>query len=348
MPPNGSEHRGITIVDVGAVTPIDTTARGHQVPVSGHTGRVQTSTAAPTRSIGAVVTTVCSVALLAWSLGGCGSPATTDAPGNEALGGAVAPSAASVGSADLRRAFTGDPVPLVYEVLGQVTADATSFTQGLEFTSDGRLFESSGRYRQSALRRIDPDTGATVDEVSVDPSWFAEGITAVTTDKSVEIAMLTWREGVVAFYDPDTLTEVRRATYDGEGWGLCQLDDGRLVMSDGTSRLTLRDPATFAATTQVTVTRSGNALSAINELECVDGLVWANVWQTDWIVVIDPDTGEVVAELDASGLRGQSGPGGGPGGDVLNGIAAVPGTTDQFWLAGKLWSTTWIVKVRPG
>jgi glutaminyl-peptide cyclotransferase len=322
--------------------------------VSGHTGVMHTSFTGslPTGFTGSLrPALVCGLALLAWVAVGCAQPAPTDAPDNQAqsLGGAVsATSAGSLSSDDLRAAFDGDPVALRYEVLDQVPADPTSFTQGLEFLPDGRLFESTGRYGRSALRRIDPATGATVDEVAVDPGWFAEGITAVASDGPTEIAMLTWREQVVAFYDPDTLDEVRRATYSGEGWGLCQLDDGTLVMSDGTPTLTRRDPASFAVIDEVGVTRSGTPLSAINELECVGDLVWANVWQTNWIVVIDPGTGEVLAELDARGLREQSGPGGTAGGDVLNGIAAVPGTTDRFWLAGKLWAWTWVVRVYPG
>jgi glutamine cyclotransferase len=253
-------------------------------------------------------------------------------------------SAASVRSSDLRAAFAGDPIPLRYEVLAEIPADRDSFTQGLEFTPDGRLFESSGRYGQSALRQIDPATGATIDEVLVDPTWWAEGITLVTNDGTPEMAMLTWREGIVAFYDPDTLTERRRASYDGEGWGLCQLDDGTLMMSNGTPDLTRRDPVTFDVIGRVTVTRSGKALANINELECVDGLVWANVWQTEWIVVIDPRTGDVVAELDVSGMLDRKA---NPGADVLNGIALVPGTTDEFWIAGKFWPSTWVVRVQP-
>jgi glutaminyl-peptide cyclotransferase len=351
--PNRSVHHGNTIVDTGATTPIDIADRSHPDPVSGHTGKVKRSPKVPqssttarlTRLIAATLGVVAGVMLMAWGMVGCGGTGSPTSPGNEALGGPfTSSSAASIQSSDLRAAFNGDPVQLRYAVLDEIPADPSSFTQGLEFTPDGRLFESTGLYGRSALRQLDPDTGATVDEVAVDPTWFAEGITLVDDGGTALIAMLTWREGVVAFYDPDTLTERRRATYTGEGWGLCQLDDGTLVMSNGTPVLTLRDPATFAINDRVTVTRSGTDLSGLNELECAGGLVWANVWQTDQIVVIDPLTGNVLAELDASGIRTTMAD---PGANVLNGIALVPGTTDEFWLAGKYWRSTWVVRVRP-
>jgi len=292
---------------------------------------------------------VCAVALMAWGLAGYNSSGAPAAPGNDALGSTFAPSldpssGSPLNRSELRRTFNGDPVRLRYEVLNQIPGDPESFTQGLEFSPDGRLFESSGLYGRSALRQIDPATGATVNEILVDPTWFAEGITLVEGDGTTEIAMLTWREGVVAFYNPDTLTERRRATYSGEGWGLCQLDDGSLVMSNGTPDLTRRDPLSFAVIKRITVTRSGQALTAINELECVGDLVWANVWKTDQIVVIDPITGEVVAELDASALRD---PTTSRTVEVLNGIALIPGTTDEFLLTGKNWPSIWAVRVQP-
>jgi glutamine cyclotransferase len=340
-------------VDTEATTPIDTTDRSHSDPVSGHTGMVKrsptvpqpSSTARLTRLVAAILGVVAGGMLMAWGMVGCGATGSPNTSGSEALGGPfTSSSAASLDSSNLRAAFNGDPVQLRYEVLNEIPADPTSFTQGLEFTPDGRLFESTGLYGSSALRQLDPDTGATVDEVAVDPTWFAEGITLVDDDGTDLIAMLTWREGVVAFYDPDTLTERRRATYSGEGWGLCQLDDGTLVMSNGTPDLTLRDPATFAVNERVTVTRSGTDLSGLNELECVGDLVWANVFRTDQIVVIDPVTGNVLAELDASGLRTAMAD---PTANVLNGIALVPGTTDEFWLAGKYWPSIWVVRVQP-
>lgn len=338
-------------MDSGRHAPIGATARPLIGTASGHTVEVQRSSTTSTTRVGvALLGVVLGVLLLAWGVGGCTSDDSARVSASRALDGPTSTSsAASLDIADLRTAFDGDPIPLRFEVIREVATDPNSFTQGLAFTPDGRLFESTGRYGMSALRRIDPATGATIDETPVDPSWWAEGIELVESelaedDRPDELAMLTWREGVVAFFDPDTLIERRRASYDGEGWGLCQLDDGNLIMSNGTADLALRDPGTFAIVDRVIVTRSGNPLPMLNELECAGGLVWANVWPTETIVAIDPSTGEVLAQLDASGIFDRRAS---PGADVLNGIAMVPGTTDQMWLAGKLWPSSWVVRVQP-
>jgi len=133
--------------------------------------------------------------------------------------------------------------------------------------------------------------------------------------------------------------------YDGEGWGVCHAEGaGRLLMSDGTDRLTFRDPESFAETGSVQVTLDGAPLMEINELECVGDEVWANVWRTDRIVRIDPASGRVSAEVDASGLLSADER---AGADVLNGIAGVPGT-DEFLITGKYWPTLLRVRFVPG
>ncbi len=155
---------------------------------------------------------------------------------------------------------------------------------------------------------------------------------------------LTWREGYALRRDRDTLAELDRVGYDGEGWGVCyDAQADRLVMSDGTAELSFRDPETFALLGTVTVREDGRPVDMLNELECVDGTVWANVWLTDRIVRIDPAHGVVEAVVDASGLlppdqRAEA--------DVLNGIAAVPGT-DTFLITGKLWPTIFLVRFVP-
>lgn len=239
----------------------------------------------------------------------------------------------------------GDPVRLRLEVLAEVPVDPGAFTQGLEFDDGGSLLMSTGLYGSSTVRRVDPATGQAVAVAPLDPSWFAEGLTMAGPPDRREVAMVTWREGTAVFLDPATLAERRRVTYDGEGWGLCELDDASLVMSDGTGVLTRRQPDTFAVTGRTTVTRSGQPVTRLNELECAGGLVWANVWQTDRIVAIDPDRGTVVGELDASTLRQRVA---NPSADVLNGIAAVPGTTDEFVLTGKRWATLFTVRLTAG
>ncbi len=144
---------------------------------------------------------------------------------------------------------------------------------------------------------------------------------------------------MVLVYDAVSFEEKRRIEYEGEGWGLC-FDGRRLVMSDGSDTLTFRDPATFAVTGSVDVTKIGRPLRRLNELECVDGQVYANVWQTEEIVRIDPSSGHVTAVIDARGLlepieRRRT--------DVLNGIAWAP-DREAFLITGKLWP--WMFEVR--
>lgn len=175
-------------------------------------------------------------------------------------------------------------------------------------------------------------------EVRLPADLFGEGITVIGD----RIWQLTWQEGIAVQRDRATLREVNRVSYQGEGWGLCY-DGSRLVASDGSSSLTFRDPHTFAPLGQVRVTVAGQPVDQLNELECADGQVWANVWQTDWILRIDPASGQVTGVVDASGLltpreRARA--------DVLNGIAAVPGT-DEFLLTGKYWPHTYRVRFVP-
>ncbi len=232
---------------------------------------------------------------------------------------------------------TGDR--LVVNVVGRRPHDAGAFTQGLEF-DDGRLFESRGLYavdESTTLTRINPEDGSTIEEVGRpqgEPDYFAEGLTIVD-DRIIQI---TWREQIARVYDADTLEQVDSFTYEGEGWGLCDQPD-RLIMSDGTPTLTQRDRDTFEVLGTVTVTLDGQPVQRINELECVGGVVWANIWQTDTIMVIDPDTGEVQSVVDASGLLT---PEERASADVLNGIAYDP-QTDTWLLTGKLWP--WMFEV---
>ena len=236
------------------------------------------------------------------------------------------------------------PVALRYEILDEISHDESSFTQGLTFSADGRLFESSGGYATSSVREVDPETGEVLRSKALDPSWFAEGLATVETAEGEELRLITWREGVMVTLDPDDFSERQRTTYPGEGWGLCQLDSTTMVMSDGTSTLTMRDVATFAPIRRVTATREGRSVNRLNELECVDGLVWANVFQTDEIVVINPRDGRVVAVLDASGLVDASRT---ETSNVLNGMTRVPGTTDEFLITGKRWPVTYRVRITP-
>ncbi|MFC5054752.1 glutaminyl-peptide cyclotransferase [Saccharothrix xinjiangensis] len=231
---------------------------------------------------------------------------------------------------------SGD-VPTGFEVLGTLPHDTGAFTQGLEL-ADGVLYEGTGLEGRSSIRRLDPGTGEVRQRVDLPADLFGEGITVVDD----RLWQITWRDGVAIERDRRTLEEVRRVTYEGEGWGLCR-DGDRLVMSDGTDELTFRDPRTFAETGSTRVTRDGRPVTELNELECVGGRVWANVWHTDEVVRVDPADGRVDATVDLSGLR----PGDVPASDVLNGIAAVPGT-DEFLVTGKNWPTIFRIRFTGG
>jgi len=229
------------------------------------------------------------------------------------------------------------PVAVEYlrtDVIERRPHDASSYTEGLVMAG-GRLFESSS-YGDASLREVDPQTGAVLRSVRI-PSGFAEGI-AVVDDHLVQ---LTWQDHVAVVYSVSDFRQVGTYAYDTEGWGLC--DDGtRLVMSDGTSRLYFRDRATFQLQGSVSVTNAGAPVELLNELECVNGEVYANVWLTDEIVRIDPSNGDVTGFIDASSLFAPDEPPPDEGA-VLNGIAydAAAGT---FLLTGKLWPAMFEVR----
>ena len=229
------------------------------------------------------------------------------------------------------------PVSLRPQVLAELPHDPAAFTQGLEFGPDGALYEGTGVAGRSQLRELDPATGAVRRSVPLPGDLFGEGITVVGD----RIWQLSWRDGVALEWDRARFVLLREVPLDGEGWGLCH-DAGRLVRSDGSARLRFHDPWTFAETGSVTVTLDGEPVTELNELECVDGQVWANVWRTERIVRIDPADGAVTAVVDAAGLLD------GPrraGADVLNGIAATG--PDEFLLTGKYWPASFRVRFVP-
>ncbi|HUP72329.1 MAG TPA: glutaminyl-peptide cyclotransferase [Acidimicrobiales bacterium] len=223
------------------------------------------------------------------------------------------------------------------EVIERRPHDRRSFTQGLVMAG-GRLYEGTGVRGQSTLREVDARTGAVTRSVSLAAPYFGEGI-AVVDDRVIQ---LTWQERTAFVYRLSDFQQVATFSYDTEGWGLC--DDGaRLVMSDGTNQLYLRNRSTFALLSKVSVTQDGVPIDHLNELECVDGQVYANVWRTDRIVRIDPASGKVTAEIDASGLLSADDA---RGVDVLNGIAYDP-ATKTFLLTGKLWPAMFEVRFVP-
>ena len=205
--------------------------------------------------------------------------------------------------------------------------DKTAFTQGLEFYGD-RLFESRGLRGSSGLAEINASDGEVLRDISLAPQLFGEGITIVGDT----IIQLTWTSGKAFVYDIETLSVVDQFEYEGEGWGLC-FDGTSLYMSDGSDILTLRDPVTFAITGSMKVTSDLVSVNRLNELECVDNHVYANMWQTDTIIGIDTSSGHVDRVIDASALQTYEGV---SVANVLNGIAYSK-ASDSFLVTGKLW-----------
>ncbi|MGB9281793.1 MAG: glutaminyl-peptide cyclotransferase [Pseudonocardiaceae bacterium] len=254
---------------------------------------------------------------------------------------ATAITAALVAVVLLATALTGctasTATQLRVQILGVLPHDPTMYTEGLEI-HDGVLYEGSGLIGQSRVRATALSSSAVLREAALPSPLFGEGVT-VTDDR---LWQLTWTSGTAIERDPATLGQRRQVSYQGQGWGLCH-DGHRLVMSDGSDRLTFRDPVTFASSGQLSVRLDGEPVRKLNELECAGGVVWANVFETDQIMRIDPSTGAVTGVVDASGLLR---PPPLSAGDVLNGIASIPGT-DQFLITGKDWPSLFRVRFVP-
>jgi glutaminyl-peptide cyclotransferase len=213
------------------------------------------------------------------------------------------------------------------EVIATHPHDTGAFTQGLLVHGDS-LYESTGLNGSSTVRQVEPATGRVLRSTSLPRELFGEGLAQVE-DRLVQ---LTWTSGIARIYEIDSFDLVGEWRYAGEGWGLCH-DGTRFVMSNGTTHLTFRDENSFAETGSVEVKLDGQPVDDLNELECVNGRVYANVWRTDSIAEIDPATGAVTAWIDASGLLSAAERN---GADVLNGIAWDE-SRQSFYLTGKLW-----------
>lgn len=213
--------------------------------------------------------------------------------------------------------------------------DRQAFTQGLVY--DGGLFyEGTGLHGRSALRRVDPASGRVLKEVRLLPSLFGEGVTVF----GERIIQLTWQSRIGFVYDKSSFGLLQTFSYDHEGWGITH-DGKRLIMSDGTSVLRLLDPQRLRETGTLRVSDDQGPVEGLNELEYVRGAIYANVWPTERIAVIDPRTGRVTAWIDLKGLLA---PGDLPGTDVPNGIAYDAGG-DRLFVTGKLWPKLFEIKL---
>lgn len=231
----------------------------------------------------------------------------------------------------------GPAVHYTYEVVRSWPHDRGAFTQGL-LVRNGNLLESTGLNGRSSLREVELSTGRVLKQIPVAREYFAEGLTVIG-DRAYQ---LTWQSQRGFVYDADTFRMLDTFTYEGEGWGLAT--DGRqLVLSDGTSRIRFLDPATFKVVRTIDVTLDGKPRDQLNELEWINGEIFANVWQTDNVVRIDPATGKVRGVIDFSGLL----PAGerAPDTDVLNGIA-FDAANGRLLVTGKQWPKLYEVRLK--
>jgi len=216
-----------------------------------------------------------------------------------------------------------------YRIVETFPHDASSFTQGL-FWHDGHLYEATGQYGRSRVARLDLKTGKALAQAKLPSDQFGEGITRW----GEQIIGVTWQGGVGNRWSIRDLKHIGTFKYEGEGWGLTMVGDS-LVLSDGTPALRFFDPATMTEQKRVTVRLAGRPIAMLNELETIDGQVWANVWMTDFIVRIDPATGDVVSLVDLATLRADAGASGTD--SVLNGIAWDT-KTKRLFVTGKNWA----------
>lgn len=227
-----------------------------------------------------------------------------------------------------------------YRVINTFPHDPAAFTQGLEF-EDGVLYEGTGLNGESSLRRVALETGEVLQQHDLGDEFFGEGIT-ILNDR---IYQLTWQSGTGFVYDQQTFEPLGEFAYSTEGWGLTD-DDTHLIMSDGSSTLYFRDPETFDEVRRVEVHDNRGPVTMLNELEYIDGEIYANVWRTDIIVRIDPSSGDVTGRIDLSGLLSDDDRRGYQP-DVLNGIAHDP-ASGRLLVTGKRWPKLFEIEILDG
>lgn len=226
-----------------------------------------------------------------------------------------------------------------YEAVNAWPHDPEAFTQGLIYLK-GILIESTGLNGRSSLRKVELETGHVRSEVQLSSEYFAEGMTVIGS----KVFQLTWQNHTGFVYDLQTFEKQREFSYTGEGWGLTT-DGESLIMSDGTHELRFLDPSTFKVTRTIQVfDHAGKPLKMLNELEYIHGEIFANVWQTPYVVRIDPVTGRLLGVVDFTGLLPSQDRQ--PNTDVLNGIA-YDAKNDRIFVTGKNWPKLFEVRLKP-
>jgi glutamine cyclotransferase len=243
-------------------------------------------------------------------------------------------------SADFAKvsAPSSESIPVYsFEVINSWPHDPKAFTQGLIF-HDGYLLESTGRYGESTLRRVELESGKVKKKTRVDEVYFAEGLTLFGD----RLYQLTWTAKKGFIYGLKDFNKIGEFSYAGEGWGLTN-DGTDLILSDGTSTLRFLDPATFNVVRTIKVVAGEKPVKELNELEYVKGEIWSNIWHSDRIARIDPANGNVVGWIDLSGLlpaesRSEEEA-------VLNGIA-YDAKNDRIFVTGKLWPKIFEIRLK--
>lgn len=221
-----------------------------------------------------------------------------------------------------------------YTVVNVYPHDKDAFTQGLVY-ENGFLYEGTGLYGKSTLRRVELETGTVLQLYALSNQFFGEGITIFND----EIIQLTWQSRVGFVYDKHSFDQIREFSYPTQGWGITH-DGNRLIMSDGTANLYFLNPETFERTGQIEV-HDTEPVTRLNELEYINGEIYANIWTEERIAVINPQNGQVRAWIDLSGLYVSQNRD-----DVLNGIAYDP-EADRLFVTGKNWPQLYQIELVP-
>ncbi|MDW5289334.1 glutaminyl-peptide cyclotransferase [Formosa sp. PL04] len=232
------------------------------------------------------------------------------------------------------------PTVYTYELLNTFPHDITSYTQGLEFHND-TMYESTGQFKESKLRKVDYETGEVIKNVKLADEYFGEGLTVLNDN----LYQLTWQKGTGFIYDANTLEKKSSFKYNNskEGWGIC--NDGKvLYKSDGTEKIWILDPETLEEMDYIQVYTNKGKIGRVNELEWINGKIYANIYQKDGVAIINPKNGAVEGVIDFTPLKKKVTQH--QGLDVLNGMAFNP-TTKTLFVTGKRWDKLFEVTVKP-
>lgn len=230
---------------------------------------------------------------------------------------------------------SGGAVNYTYSVVNSYPHDTAAYTEGLIY-ANGSLYESTGEYGTSTLRRVDLETGRVLQEYKLSSDYYAEGLTLVDGT----LIQLTWLDHVGFVYDANTFSQIRNFSVSTQGWGLTY-DGTSLILSDGSSTLSFLNPQTYQVTRQVDVKDGNQSITNINELEYINGDVYANIWMTNRIAIINPGTGQVKGWIDLTGLYQST-----DFNSVLNGIA-YDQQTGRLFVTGKNWPNLYEITIKP-